>query len=101
MKKGRAKIPVPEERYYTLFGYPLTNRELNLAGNELLALNRASLNTATTWSPPPKRLQKEARKREKLFRKQNRKDLSPEARKAYDDSIAVDESFRLKVARRA
>lgn len=38
MKKERAKIPVPEEEYYTLFGYPLTKEELNLAGRELLAL---------------------------------------------------------------
>jgi hypothetical protein len=105
MKKERAKIPVPEERYYTLFGYPLTNEELNLAGNELLALNSASLNAATTWSPPPKRLQKEARrfekerrKRQRLFRRQMWKDLSPEALKAYDDAIAASESFRVRMA---
>jgi hypothetical protein len=38
MKKERAKIPVPEEEYYTLFGYPVTKEELNHAGRELLAL---------------------------------------------------------------
>ena len=127
MKKERAKIPVPEEEYYTLFGYPLTKEELNLAGRELLALNNVWLNAVTASWPPPKlsqkevrRLQKEARKRERLIRqgwsKKERKaydagmeglpesfklsvdGLSPEALKAYDDSIAADESFRLNVA---
>jgi hypothetical protein len=98
MKKECAKTPVPEERYYTLFGYPLTNEELNLAGRELVALDSASLNAATAWSPPPKRLQKEVRKQERLFRKQIWKDLSPEARKAYNDEIATSKSFLVKMA---
>ncbi len=70
MKKERAKIPVPEEEYYTLFGYPVTKEELNHAGRELSALgwDAASLNEVTASWPPPKLSRKEVSSLQKQAR---------------------------------
>jgi hypothetical protein len=103
VKKERAKIPVPEEEHYELFGYPLTKEELNHAGRELLALGFTApdLNRVTASWPPPKLSRKEVRslqKQARIHERLLRNDLSPEALKDYDDSIAADESFRRRVA---
>jgi hypothetical protein len=102
MKKERAKIPVPEEEYYTLFGYPVTKEELNHSGRELLAgWDAASLNAVTATWPPPKLLRKEVsslQKQARIHQRLLRKDLSPQVRKDYDDSIAAFESSRRRVA---